>query len=273
MPHDDTTTTAVEDALAGIEAAPAGAAGRRAALPHLAARPHLTAVGTQERRPGDGRTADGAADTADRPDGADACDRAHDLPAVDRDPADRSTARRSPAGRVDAPATGRPRAASRSRLRLVPAPAPVPTAVAPRPATPPLLAERVRRLVAADRAPVVEPDGERGAAPGTDAGRFAHGVGLACVEVVLGRRPAAQLARWVAPAVLELLHDRADLVRRAGVLAHARRPAARRVRVCRVDAHTAEACLVVDDGVRVRAVALRLEAHRGTWRVTTLEIG
>ena len=65
----------------------------------------------------------------------------------------------------------------------------------------------------------------------------------------------------------------ADLIRRAGVVTHARRPAARRVRVCPVDRHTAEACLVVDDGVRVRAVALRLEAHRGAWRVTTLEIG
>ena len=47
----------------------------------------------------------------------------------------------------------------------------------------------------------------------------------------------------------------------------------RRARACRVDAHVLEASLVADDGVRVRAVALRLEAHRGAWRVTALEIG
>ncbi|ADG75214.1 hypothetical protein Cfla_2324 [Cellulomonas flavigena DSM 20109] len=164
----------------------------------------------------------------------------------------------------------------RPRLRLVPAPTPLRAVPAPAPATPPLLRVRARRSSAPDGWHVVggeDRDDERGAAPVTDAGRFAHGVGLACVEVVLGRRPAAQLARWVAPHVLDSLQESADLVRRAGVLTHARRPAARRVRVCPVDRHTAEVCLVVDDGVRVRAVALRLEAHRGAWRVTTLEIG
>jgi len=125
----------------------------------------------------------------------------------------------------------------------------------------------------AERAPAGDPPDDRGAAPATDAGRFAHGVGLACVEVVLARRAAAQLARWVSPTVLESLQQRAALVRRAGVLTHARRPAARRVRVCPLDDHTVEACLVVEDGVRVRAVALRLESHRGAWRVTALEIG
>lgn len=172
------------------------------------------------------------------------------------------------------PAAGSP--ARRPRLRLVPAPAPLRAVPAPEPAAPPLLRVRARRSAAPVGWHVVtgdEHDDERGVAPSTDAGRFAHGVGLACVEVVLGRRPAAQLARWVTPQVLDSLQESVDLVRRAGVLTHARRPAARRVRVCPVDRHTAEACLVVDDGVRVRAVALRLEAHRGAWRVTTLEIG
>lgn len=161
---------------------------------------------------------------------------------------------------------------SRPRLRLVPAPPPVRPAVAPGPTVPTVLSARVRPL---PRPPFPADDAEddRGAVPGTDAGRFVHGVGLACVEVVLGRRPVAQLARWVAPDVLEELQARAALVRRTGVLAHAGRPAARRVRVCPVDTHTAEACLVVDDGVRVRAVAARLEAHRGAWRVTSLQLG
>ncbi|GIG39664.1 hypothetical protein Cph01nite_14260 [Cellulomonas phragmiteti] len=160
------------------------------------------------------------------------------------------------------------------RLRLVPTlpvtPAPHPTGPS---APPPLLRDRARLVAATRLRTPVDDDDDRGAEPVTDAGRFAHGVGLACVEVALGRRPAAQLARWVVPAVLESLQERADLVRRSGVLTHSRVPTARRVRVCPVDGHTAEACLVVDDGVRVRAVALRLEAHRGAWRVATLEIG
>ncbi|WP_432456742.1 Rv3235 family protein [Cellulomonas iranensis] len=161
---------------------------------------------------------------------------------------------------------------SRPRLRLVPAPEPAAVRAAPRAEPPPTLTERVRRLSVVDRSLVVDED-DRGAPPTTDPRRFAHGVGIACVEAALGRRPAAQLARWVAPGVLDSLQRRADLVRRTGVLTHARQPAARRVRVCAVDPHAAEACLVVDDGVRVRAVALRIEAHRGTWRVTTLDIG
>ena len=159
------------------------------------------------------------------------------------------------------------------RLRLVPALPLAPLAPAPARTAPLVLRERVLALAPGAGVHSEEVDEDRGAAPSTDAGRFAHGVGLACVEVVLGRRPAAQLARWVTPQVLDSLQERAAMVRRAGVLAHARRPAARRVRVCPVDPHAAEACLVVDDGVRVRAVALRLEAHRGAWRVATLQIG
>ncbi|MCC2312966.1 Rv3235 family protein [Cellulomonas xiejunii] len=178
----------------------------------------------------------------------------------------------TPTALVTDEAVGR-RPEHRARLRLVRALPTAPPAAAPGPGAPPLLRERVRDLEARARLRVPESEDDRGAAPSTDAGRFAHGVGLACVEVVLGRRPSPQLARWVAPDVLESLQESADLIRRAGVLTHSRRPAARRVRVCPIDHHTAEACLVVDDGVRVRAVALRLQAHRGAWRVTRLEIG
>lgn len=236
--HDDVATTAVEDALARLDTAAAPA-------DPSAARPHLATVDTPSRPSGRTRTCDD-----DRP--------AEDLA--------RTVAATAPAA---APRSPRP------RLRLVPALPPVRPAVAPAPAAPAALGERARRgpVPVALRAVADDHDDDRGAVPTIDAGRFVHGVGLACVEVVLGRRPVAQLARWVTPDVLEELQVRADLVRRTGVLAHARRPAARRVRVCPVDAHTAEACLVVDDGVRVRALAARLEAHRGSWRVTTLQLG
>ncbi|QGQ18914.1 energy transducer TonB [Cellulomonas sp. JZ18] len=183
----------------------------------------------------------------------------------------------APAGHAAAHPTRGRRAAERPpaapRLRLVPA---LPVAPGPRAEArltpPPPVAERVR-LVASDRALVVESADEGpGPAPDVDATRFAHGVGLACVEVVLGRRPAAQLARWLTPGVLVAVQERAALTRRAAGPAAAR-ARVRRVRVCQLDDRTAEACLVVDDGSRVRAVALRLEAHRAAWRVTTLEIG
>lgn len=192
----------------------------------------------------------------------------HHLRAVGATPAaSPAGARAGTAPRSSAP----PRA---PRLRLVPAPPAAPRPRAERTlAAPPTVAERVR-LVASDRALVTESvDEGPGPVPDVDPGRFAHGVGLACVEVVLGRRPAGQLARWLAPGVLHAVQERAALTRRAGVPAPPRRPQARRVRVCPLDPSTAEACLVVDDGARVRAVALRLEAHRGAWRVTTLEIG
>ena len=233
--HDDAgPTTAVEEALSALDTTGAGP------RPHA----HLRAVDSRVPRPAGAPRTDASAATG----------RARVATAL---PAESAATERSPG----------------PRLRLVPALRPVPARTVTPAAPPPVLVERVRGLAMVDRVRTADHDDDRGAAPTADPGRFAHGVGLACVEVTLGRRPAAQLARWVGPGVLEMLQQRADLVRRSGIRTHARRPAARRVRVCAVDAHTTEACLVVDDGARVRAVALRLEAHRGAWRVTQLEIG
>lgn len=164
--------------------------------------------------------------------------------------------------------------ARRARVRLVPDLAPAAVPVAAPPAVPSTLGRRVQVLRAADRTVVVDAaDEERGPVPAADPALLTRRVGLACVEVALGRRPVAQLARWLAPGVLEQVRVRAGLAARAGGLPPTHAPRARRVRACAVDEHTVEACLVVDDGARVRAVALRLESHRGSWQVTTLEIG
>lgn len=162
----------------------------------------------------------------------------------------------------------------RARVRMVPDLAPATLPVAPPPAAPTTLGRRVQVLRAADRTVVVDAaDEERGPVPTADPALLTRRVGLACVEVALGRRPVAQLARWLAPGVLEQVRVRAALAARAGAVPATHAPRARRVRACAVDEHTVEACLVVDDGTRVRAVALRLESHRGSWQVTTLEIG
>ncbi|PFG44024.1 hypothetical protein ATJ88_2741 [Isoptericola jiangsuensis] len=99
----------------------------------------------------------------------------------------------------------------------------------------------------------------------------------AAVEVLRDERPATHVARWVAPAVLDHLVERARLVRAARSARPSQRRGTpvtvRRVRMLRLGAGTAEASVVLDDDGRVRAAAVRLEAHRGQWRVVVLELG
>lgn len=98
----------------------------------------------------------------------------------------------------------------------------------------------------------------------------------AAVEVLRGERPAAQLARWLTPLLLDQLGERARLLREAAT-PDATAPAARPVQVRRIRlerrGETAEATVVVEDQGRCRAAAVRLEAHRGQWRIAVLELG
>lgn len=98
---------------------------------------------------------------------------------------------------------------------------------------------------------------------------LAGAVVLAAVEALSGTRPLAQLSRWVTPEVFEQLSVRAVTAGRA----HRRRPTVRSIHASRVSATAVEACVVVHDGERVRAAALRLQVHRRGWRVTVLQIG
>ncbi|MFC7406366.1 Rv3235 family protein [Georgenia alba] len=94
------------------------------------------------------------------------------------------------------------------------------------------------------------------------------------VEVLCGSRPVAQLARWLAPELFESVSRRAGLAERIqGRPRMAARAIIRRVHVCRIEAGTVEASVVVHDGSHLRAAAVRLEAHRGRWRATALQIG
>lgn len=103
---------------------------------------------------------------------------------------------------------------------------------------------------------------------------WAGAVVLGAVEALVGLRPPNQLARLLAPELYGPLARRARLAERVvGRPSRARRTQVRRVRVCRIDPRTVEAAVVVHDGDRVRGAAVRLEAHRGRWRATALEIG
>jgi len=96
----------------------------------------------------------------------------------------------------------------------------------------------------------------------------------AAVEVLTGSRPTAQLARWLSADLYDSLARRAGLaVRVLGRPDPALCARVRRVRCSEVRPGVHEAAVVVHDGVRIRAAAVRVECHRGRWRATALEIG
>jgi hypothetical protein len=182
---------------------------------------------------------------------------------------------------VPGPATPRPAVSSPGplpRLRLAPAlpPARARVATTPLPGRPPTLDERIHVLRAGDRSLVLEASDwahdRDGCAVAPDPGVVVRRLATAAVEVIAGNRPAAQLARWLAPGVLDALRERAGLSRHTA-LRHCRTPTCRSVHVCLVTGRVVEATAVVDDGRRVRAIAVRLETHRGAWRATALEVG
>ncbi len=96
----------------------------------------------------------------------------------------------------------------------------------------------------------------------------------AAVEVLTGSRPVAQLARWLEADLYEALCRRAGLaVRIDGRPRTALCARVRRVRCSTVTPGIHEVAVVVHDGVRVRAAAVRVECRRGRWQATALEIG
>ncbi len=182
---------------------------------------------------------------------------------------------RRPPGRRPTPPTGPLRA------RLVPTAgaATTPRQDGPAHQPPPTVRDKICVMRSSDRSVVLEcADEDRGEVPAADPAVVARRLAVAAVEVILGSRPAAQLARWLTPGVLQALRMRADLHRRAvageqRTSTGSRPPAVRRAHVCMVEPHVVEAAVVVDDSLRVRAVAVRLETHRGVWRATALDVG
>ncbi|WP_454049359.1 Rv3235 family protein [Cellulomonas sp. Marseille-Q8402] len=133
-----------------------------------------------------------------------------------------------------------------------------------------------------------------GGSPHLDPRQACCMVAVAAVEVLAGRRPLAQLARWLTPEVYDGLARRAALTapgtRVLDPAAHrgdlgdprrteeeraaaTRRPSVRRVRACRIDRDVVEASVVVAHADRVRAVAVRLTRTSGWWRASALVVG
>ena len=93
----------------------------------------------------------------------------------------------------------------------------------------------------------------------------------ALVEVMSGARPAAQVIRWTTPEVYSVLARRNAVSSRRAIVA--RRAIVRRVRICEPVDGVVEACAVVLDNGRVRALAMRLTGVDRRWVISELQVG
>ncbi|MDO5025452.1 MAG: Rv3235 family protein [Trueperella sp.] len=122
----------------------------------------------------------------------------------------------------------------------------------------------------------LDPDIDRYAPPPEVAGKpevFAAALVGRAIEVLLGTRPARQLQTWMTPPVFQALVRRASLGERVAGKSPARHcPRVLRARVCYPSPRVAEVALLVNDGVRTRAAAVRLEIRRERWHVIALDI-
>lgn len=89
-------------------------------------------------------------------------------------------------------------------------------------------------------------------------------------DVLGGRRELASLRRWIDPQLYGRVAARVNEERATAKTAPVQ---VRSARLCRLSTEIVEVAIVVEDQGRVRAAALRLEAFRGRWRVTALELG
>jgi hypothetical protein len=103
--------------------------------------------------------------------------------------------------------------------------------------------------------------------PPPAAAAFADAVLRRVLEVIDRRRPIAQLRPMLTPALLDMVFTttRDAGPDKAAVL--------RRVRLRSVAANTAEVFATYTRGQRVRAIAGRIEADEGRWRLTALQVG
>lgn len=108
---------------------------------------------------------------------------------------------------------------------------------------------------------------------------WASRLGQALLEVMIGDRPAPQVLIWTTPEVYAVIARRGALAaRRAGTeraigRRHRHRVRVLRTLVCEPADGVAEAAVVLVDGGRVRALAMRLAGQDGRWRVEALQVG
>lgn len=97
----------------------------------------------------------------------------------------------------------------------------------------------------------------------------------ATVEALAGMRPVQQLSRWLEAEVHRKVRIRTGIMarQRTAELVQHTPLNFRHIRTSRITATVWEVSVVFSDQQRTRACALRLQAHRGKWRVTAMELG
>ncbi|NED97311.1 hypothetical protein G1H11_18595 [Phytoactinopolyspora alkaliphila] len=88
------------------------------------------------------------------------------------------------------------------------------------------------------------------------------------VEALYGQRALSQLLRWTSSDVYASLSERA--VRRR--VSAAATPSVRSLRVCDVRPQVFEAAVVIQEGPRARALAMRFEMRDRRWLCTALDL-
>lgn len=110
-----------------------------------------------------------------------------------------------------------------------------------------------------------------------DPQQWAAHIAQAVVEVMHGVRPPSQVIRWTTPEVYAVVARRGSRAARRAAGTRGRGPRQRtkvtRVLVCEPAPDVAETSVVLVDGGRVRAMALRLIGRDGRWVVEALQIG
>lgn len=120
--------------------------------------------------------------------------------------------------------------------------------------------------------PTAEPPAPRSELP--DVRKWAAAVTQATLDILLCRRQAGSLYIWFNPLVFQSLSRRAALYLRIHGRDRSRHtPWARTIGSHQLENGGWEISLLCFDGVRKRAAAMRVEIHRGHWRVEALEIG
>jgi hypothetical protein len=97
----------------------------------------------------------------------------------------------------------------------------------------------------------------------------------ATAETLLGLRPVSQLRRWLEAEVYHKVQQRAAIMarHREGSTVRPRPLIFRSERACQPRPGCWEVAVVFSDELRTRACAMRLQAHRGRWRVVAMELG
>jgi hypothetical protein len=113
----------------------------------------------------------------------------------------------------------------------------------------------------------------RTSAPLPDPRGWARRLLTGIFETAAGRRPLQQLAAMLSPSVGYGLGADFERAARAGRRHWSHRARVRSVRATQPADGVAEICATIQVGDRVRAVALRVEEHRGRWRCTKLQLG